>query len=115
MNRLQCWGTLLLDYDFKMEYIPTKELGHVDGLFRLIPKFNKPFENTAIASLRLENEIKNILFNIVSELPVTLDKIRIEAENDDFIVKIKKQVTTAENKFKKVTWRIRLFLFVMMY
>ena len=56
-------GSLLLDYNFKMEYIPSKEFGHVDRLSRFIPKFNEPFENTVIASLRSENEIKNVLFN----------------------------------------------------
>ena len=59
-NQLQCWGILFLDYDFKMDYIPSKELGHADGLSRLIPKFNELFEDTVIASLRLENEIKNV-------------------------------------------------------
>ena len=49
-NRLQRWGILLLDYDFKMEYIPSKESGHAGGLCRLIPKFNEPFEDTVIAS-----------------------------------------------------------------
>ena len=63
-----------------MEYIPSKELGHADGLFRFIPLFNQPFEDTVIASLRSENEIKNVLFNTISELPVTLDKIKIEAK-----------------------------------
>ena len=51
-----------------MEYIPSKELGHVDGLSRLIPKFNEPFEDIVIASLRSEEEIKYVLFNTVSEL-----------------------------------------------
>ena len=55
-NRLQHWGTLL-DYDLKVEYIPLKELGHADGLSTLIPKFNEPFEDTVIASLRSESEI----------------------------------------------------------
>ena len=63
----------------------------MDGLSRLIPKFNKPFKDTVIALLRPENKIKNVLFNTVTELPVTLDKIRVEAKKDDFIVKIKKQ------------------------
>ena len=57
-NRLQRWGTLLLDYDFRMEYIPSKELGDVDGPFSLITKFNGPYEDTVITSLRPENEIK---------------------------------------------------------
>ena len=60
-----------------MEYTQTKELGHVDGLSRLIAKFNEPFEDTAIASPRSENEIKNVLFNTVSELRITPEKIRI--------------------------------------
>ena len=54
-NRLRRWRTLLLDYDFKLEYIPSKELGHTDGLSKLIPKFNEPFEDTVIASLRSKN------------------------------------------------------------
>ena len=48
----------MLYYDFKMEYIPTEELGHMEGLSRLIAKFNKLFEDTVIASLRSKNEIK---------------------------------------------------------
>ena len=51
----------------------------------------------------------------MSYLTVTLDKIRIEAKKDDFIVKIKKQVTSAGNKYKKVPQRKILFLFVMIY
>ena len=73
-----------------MEHIPLKDLGHADGLSRLIPKFNKSFEDTIIASLSLQNEMKNVLFNKVGELPVTLDKLRIEAKKDDFIEKNQK-------------------------
>ena len=43
----------------------------------------------------------------VSELLVILDKIRIGAKKEDFMVKIKKSVTSTGNKYKKV--------FVMMY
>ena len=71
-----------------MEYIPSKELGHADGLFRLIPMFKKMFEDTVIASLRSENEIKNVLFNTVSELPITSNEIRIKTKKNDFIGKI---------------------------
>ena len=78
-----------------MDYIPVKLLRHVDELSRIIPKFNEPFEDTVIALLQLENEIKNVLFNKVSELPITFDKIGIETKKDDFIVKIKKQVASA--------------------
>ena len=30
-NRLQRWGTILLNYDFDMEFLPSKKLGHTDG------------------------------------------------------------------------------------
>ena len=70
----------MLDYDFKIEFIPSNELRHADGLSRLIPKFNEPLEDTVIALLRSKNVIKNVLFNVVGELPVILDKISIEAK-----------------------------------
>ena len=109
-NRLQRWGTILLVYDFEIKYIPSKELGHVDGLSRLIPKFNEPFDDTVIGSLRSENEIKNVLFNTVSELPVTFDEIRTEAKKTILLVKIKNQITSAGFKHKKVPQKIILFL-----
>ena len=35
-NRLQRWSIILLNYNFKMEYISSKNIGHADGLSRLI-------------------------------------------------------------------------------
>ena len=83
-NRLQRWGTILLNYDFKMEFLPSKKLGHADGLSRLIPKTGEPLEDTVIASLRSEKDYSAILCNTVKELPVTLDDIKKEAESDIF-------------------------------
>ena len=40
-NRLQRWDTILLNYNFKMEYLPLKKFGHVGRLSRLIPKYKK--------------------------------------------------------------------------
>ena len=37
-NRLQRWATILLNYSFKTEFLPSKEFAHADGLSRLIPK-----------------------------------------------------------------------------
>ena len=91
--------------------IPSKELGHADGLSSLIPKFNEPFEDTVIALLRSENEIKNVLFNTISEQPVTFEKIRIEAKNDNFILKITKQVINT----KIVPRRIIVFFYLWWY
>lgn len=49
-NRLQRWGTILLNYDFEMEFLPSKKLGHADSLSRLIPKTGEPLEDSVIAS-----------------------------------------------------------------
>ncbi|XP_026441989.1 uncharacterized protein K02A2.6-like, partial [Papaver somniferum] len=95
-NRLQRWGTILLNYDFDMEFLPSKKLGHADGLSRLIPRTGEPLEDSVIASLRSERDYSSILCNTVKELPVTLDDIRKEAESDDFIKETKKKLQTDE-------------------
>ena len=64
---------------------------HADGLSRLIPKIREPLEETVIASLSLEMDIKNVLYNTVKELPVTLEGITVKAKFDKFI-KEKKEV-----------------------
>lgn len=79
-NRLQRCITILLNYNYKMEFLPSKKLSHVDGLSRLILKFCEPLEDTVIATIRAENEIKNVLCNTATELPVTLEQIRVKVE-----------------------------------
>ena len=59
-NRLQRWGIILLDYNFKMEFLPSSKISHADGLSRLVAKHTKPLEDTVIASLRAEVEVKKI-------------------------------------------------------
>ena len=66
---------------------------------RLVPKYSEPFEDTIIAALRTDCEIKNIIANTIKELPVTLLEIKSEAMNDDFITNIKQKITA---KIKKV-------------
>ena len=84
-NRLQRWGTILLNYNYKMEFLSSKKLSHADGLSRLIPTSSEPLEDTEIASLEAENELVEVLSNTVKELPVTLDKIKLKAKNNIFI------------------------------
>lgn len=61
-----------MNHNFKLEYLPSKVLGHADGLSRLIPKYRESLEDTEIAVLRAKNKIKNILWNVMHELPETL-------------------------------------------
>ena len=59
-NRLQRWSTILLNYDFKMVYLPSNKFGHANGLLR--------FPNTKNYWKAL---IKITLCNSVRELPMT--------------------------------------------
>ena len=73
-----------------MEFLPSSKLCHADGLYRLIPKNSEPLEDTVIASLQAEIEIKKILCNTVRELTVTLEEIKNKTLDDSFMVEIRK-------------------------
>ena len=51
-----------------MEYLPSKKYYTLMVLSRLIPKIRESFEETIIASLSSEMDIKNVLYNTVKEL-----------------------------------------------
>ena len=70
-----------------MEFLPSKKLGHADGLSRLIRKFSVPLEDIEIAAVKAEKEVKDMLCNTVKELPLTLDEIRGKARSYPFIKK----------------------------
>ena len=96
-NRLLRWGTLLLNYNFKLEYLPTNKIGHADGLSRLLPNQCQPLEDSGIAALWLDCEIKSIIENTVRDLPVTLSEIKSKAIKDDFINEIKQKIASKDN------------------
>ena len=74
-NSLQRWSVILLNYNFKIQYMPSKKIANADGLSRLIPDNVELLEETVIAALKQEQELKEVLINSVSELPVTLEEI----------------------------------------
>ena len=57
--------------------MPSKKIAHVDGLSRLIPDNAELLKETVIAALKQEQELKEVLINIVSELPVMLEEIKL--------------------------------------
>ena len=91
-NRLLRWGTILLNYNFKIEFLTSKNICHADSLSRLIPKNTEVFEDSIIATLRTNCEIKNMIVNTVKELPVTLADIKRESREDEFIKSIKDKI-----------------------
>ena len=101
-NRLQRWGTILLNYNFSMEFVPSKKLGHADGLSRLIPEYSEPLEDSVIAALRTEKENNNSVINLIRELPVTLNEIIDEAETDEYIKEIKGKLRAEDQQISEV-------------
>ena len=77
---------------FKLEYPPSRQIGHADGLSRLVPSQSEPLEDSAIASLRTDSEIKNMMLNTIRELLVTLQEIKREAQEDEFISATKQKI-----------------------
>ena len=51
-NRLLRWGTILLNYNFKIEFLTSKNICHADSLSQLIPKNTRVFEDSISATLR---------------------------------------------------------------
>ena len=99
-NRLQRWAVALLNYQFRMEHVSSRKLGHADALSRLIPKQNGSFEETVIAALKDEDECANLVCNAIRELPVTLEEVKKEAAKDEFINKMKSRIKITEKNKK---------------
>ena len=73
--------------------VPTiKKFSHADRLPRLIPKYKEPLEDTVIASLQSEGELKTPLCNTVRELPVMLEQLKHDTLRNDYINQIKVKI-----------------------
>ena len=68
---------------------------HADGLSRLILKYTEPLEETVIASLKFEMDVKYVLFNTV---PVTLEEIKFKTKFYKFINQTKKELMNRKVK-----------------
>ena len=88
-----------------MEFLPSKEITRAEGLSRLIPKNTEPLEETVIASLKSEMDVKYVLFNTVKELPVTLEEIKFKTKFDKLINQKKKKKKKRTRKLKQIIWR----------
>lgn len=84
-NRLQRWALILLNYDFSIEYVKTKEFGNVDVLSRLINQKQKPEEDYVIASIQLENDITRSLTESIAKFPLTHIQIAHETKTDEVL------------------------------
>ena len=83
-------------------YLPSNKFGHADELSKLIPKYKELLEDTVVASLQSEGQLKITLCNSVRELPVTLDQIKQEALRDEYINRIKTKILEKDQRTLEV-------------
>nr|CAD2198114.1 unnamed protein product [Meloidogyne enterolobii] len=104
-SRLQRWALLLTNYDFKIEFVSTNQMGMADTLSRLISEKSE-VEDKVIAlvaesencsnedccdedSLLVEESVKYVLNIMLDEVPVNAEQVKSETENDSELKMIK--------------------------
>nr|CDJ92466.1 RNA-directed DNA polymerase (reverse transcriptase) domain containing protein [Haemonchus contortus] len=85
-NRLQRWATKLLNYNFAIEYVNTKDFGQVDALSRLIASHSSTPEDYVIANVDVD--VTAELIENCRHLPVSVETIRTATRADQVIRKI---------------------------
>ncbi|BHF77599.1 hypothetical protein SprV_0602070700 [Sparganum proliferum] len=81
-SRLQLWATILLGYDFDICYCRTTDFGQADALSRLISNQQEPEEDTVIAAISIEDDVRSQLSNAIRGIPVIAADIRRATEQD---------------------------------
>ncbi|XP_055542887.1 uncharacterized protein K02A2.6-like [Wyeomyia smithii] len=87
-NRLQRWALTLMLYNFDIQFVPTASFGHADLLSRLMSSNSRPDEDYIIAALQIELDVKAILDDSISALPVTSEMIVKETSRDPVLQKV---------------------------
>ncbi|KIH52830.1 hypothetical protein ANCDUO_17061 [Ancylostoma duodenale] len=88
-NRLQRWATILLGYDFSIQYRSTTSIGQADALSRLIASQPTTDEDRVIAAISVDADIQHVFINTIRALPVTADEIKEATTNDRLLQLIK--------------------------
>ena len=95
-NRLQRWALILVNYDFEIHYINTKNFGEADALSRLIDeKRSSPEEEDTIIAC-VEAEITNEFKENMKRMPVTAETITNETKKDKLLQTTIKYTTSGQ-------------------
>ncbi|PIO53640.1 hypothetical protein TELCIR_25018, partial [Teladorsagia circumcincta] len=104
-NRLMRWATILLGYDFDIEYVKTTQFGQVDGLSRLMQKHQGSNEDVVVAAV--ENDVSRLLKDCIRRLPLTHDHVRESTKKDVLLRNIKSYMESG--KWPKVNPKLAPF------
>ncbi|CAI5452725.1 unnamed protein product [Caenorhabditis angaria] len=91
-NRLLRWATILLGYNFQIEYVQTTKFGQADALSRMIQQFPTEEEDRVIASIEETNSEMNVVNECIRKLPLLAHEIANASKNDENISIIMEQL-----------------------
>ncbi|VDL92054.1 unnamed protein product [Schistocephalus solidus] len=84
-SRIQRWATILLGYDLDIRYCHTTDFGQADALSRLICNHHEPEEDTIIASISIEDDMRHQLSDAIRGIPVTAANIQRASKQDHIL------------------------------
>nr|VZI04770.1 unnamed protein product [Spirometra erinaceieuropaei] len=81
-SRLHRWATILRGYDFDIRYRRTTDFDQTDALTRLVSNPEEPEEDTVIAAILIEDDVRRQLPDAMRGIPVTAADILRATEDD---------------------------------
>uniref|UniRef100_A0A1I7V4V8 RNA-directed DNA polymerase n=1 Tax=Caenorhabditis tropicalis TaxID=1561998 RepID=A0A1I7V4V8_9PELO len=90
-NRLVRWTTILLAYNFDIEYVKTDDFGQADALSRMIQK--TPTENEDIVIAQVEADVEETLHSAIRRLPIQVKDIQEETQKSKTLKKVMEYVS----------------------
>nr|CDJ82258.1 RNA-directed DNA polymerase (reverse transcriptase) and Integrase domain containing protein [Haemonchus contortus] len=85
-NRLQRWATMLLNYNFSIQYVKTSEFGQADALSRLIGLHSPEPEDRVIASV--DADLCAEVMGSCRELPVSFGSVQAATTADHTLTQV---------------------------
>nr|VZH98583.1 unnamed protein product [Spirometra erinaceieuropaei] len=84
-GRLQRWAAILLGCAFDVRCCRTTDFGQADALSRILSNQQELEEDTVIAAISIEDDLRRQLSNAIRGIPVTTADIRHDTDQDPFL------------------------------
>ena len=85
-----------MSYEFILQYVSTHEFVAADILSRLISNVPKANEDSIIACIQLEDDIKMVISDITNVLPITFNTICAATKKDSDLQDLIKSLQTGK-------------------